>query len=113
MINDKQVYNATDKSGREPVMSNKATQFKPGNNANPHGRPKKGETLTDALRDAIDKDALAQALLKLVEKGDVAAIKYAYDRVEGRPKETIEQTIREMPEIIEVDLSEDNTAAED
>jgi len=85
----------------------------PGVSGNPKGRPKKGETLTDALAEAIDKEMLANALLTLVEKGDIQAIKYAYDRIDGRPKETIEQTIKSMPDVIEVDLSEDNTTAED
>ena len=84
-----------------------------GKSGNPNGRPKKGETLTDALEQAINKEDLAKALLTLVEEGNIAAIKYAYDRIDGRPKETIEQTIKSMPDVIEVDLSEDNTTAED
>ena len=84
-----------------------------GQSGNPTGRPKKGQTLTDALEAAIDKETLAKALLDLVADGNIAAIKYAYDRIDGRPKETIEQTIKSMPDVIEVDLSEDNTTAED
>lgn len=87
--------------------------FPKGVSGNPKGRPKKGETLTDVLAGAIDKELLAKQLLGLVKKGDLGAIKYAYDRVDGRPKETIEQTIKELPTVIEVDLSEDNTTTED
>lgn len=88
------------------------TLWKPGQSGNPKGRPKKGETLTDALSAKLDKDMLAEKLLALVEEGDFAAIKYAYDRIDGRPKETIEQTIKNLPDVIEVDLSEDNTPNE-
>jgi len=84
-----------------------------GQSGNPNGRPRKGETLTDALRAKLNKDLLAEKLLELVNDGDFQAIKYAYDRIDGRPKETIEQTIKNLPEVIEVDLSEDSTAAED
>lgn len=87
--------------------------FKPGESGNPKGRPKKGETFTDALREKMSKELLADKLYALVQDGDLGAIKYAYDRVDGRPKETIEQTIRELPEIIEVDLSEDNPTDQD
>ena len=94
-------------------MPREDTQFKPGNCANPKGRPKKGETLTDALAAKLDKDMLADKLLELIEEGNFNALKYAYDRIDGKPKETIEQTIKSMPDVIEVDLSEDNTTAED
>jgi hypothetical protein len=83
-----------------------------GQSGNPKGRPRKGETLTDALRAKLNKELLAEKLLELVNDGDFQAIKYAYDRIDGRPKETIEQTIKNLPEVIEVDLSEDNATAE-
>jgi hypothetical protein len=78
---------------------------------NRRGRPKKGQTLTDILDWALDqkrriKDGetgeekslllrhmLAQRLIdKAVDEGDVPAIKYIFDRLDGRPKETIEMT---------------------
>ena len=91
------------------------TRWKPGQSGNPNGRPPKGDALTDILRQKIDKDIIADKLIEiaLADGGDLAALKYIYDRIDGRPKETIEQTIREMPDVIEVDLSEDSTAEED
>ena len=78
---------------------------------NRKGRPKKGECMTDILNWALDqkrtiKDSgtgeekslllrhiLAEKLIsKAVDDGDVAAIKYIYDRLDGRPKESIELT---------------------
>jgi hypothetical protein len=78
---------------------------------NRKGRPKKGECMTDILNWALDQErkikddktgkektlllrhALAEKLIsKAVDDGDVAAIKYIYDRLDGRPKESIELT---------------------
>lgn len=82
------------------------TSFGPGNCANPRGRPKKGKTLTDVLtaelkrRNQVDKDGnvmsgkqrLAREIIALafdpspVDKSTrVAALKYVYDRIDGRP----------------------------
>jgi hypothetical protein len=78
---------------------------------NRKGRPKKGQTMTDILNWALDqkrkitddktgkekslllRHMLAEKLIsKAVDDGDVAAIKYIYDRLDGRPKETIEMS---------------------
>ena len=83
-------------------MPREDTQFKPGNCANPKGRPKKGETLTDALAAKLDKDMLADKLLAFINDGNFNALKYAYDRVDGRPKETI---VADVNNRNEVDLS--------
>lgn len=77
--------------------------FKKGEVANPNGRPKKGHTLTEALENAVDKDDLAKKLVAMAMGGDVAALKYVYDRVEGRPRETIDQNVfQEYPQGAEV-----------
>jgi hypothetical protein len=78
---------------------------------NRKGRPKKGQTLTDILDWALDqkrkikneetgeekslllRQMLAQRLIhKAVDEGDVPAIRYIYDRIDGKPKETIEMS---------------------
>ncbi len=67
-----------------------------GYTGNPNGRPKKGQTLTDALRESVDKHEIAKKLVELaLEKGDIGALKYIYDRIDGRPVETVNQTIIE------------------
>jgi len=78
------------------------------------GRPKKGQTMTDILSWALDqrktitdsetgkekslllRHALAEKLIsKAINDGDVSAIKYIYDRIDGRPKENIEMSTKQ------------------
>jgi hypothetical protein len=78
---------------------------------NRRGRPKKGQTLTDVLSWTLDqkrkikneetgeekslllRQMLTQRLInKAVDEGDVPAIKYIFDRLDGKPKETIEMS---------------------
>jgi hypothetical protein len=65
---------------------------------NRRGRPKKGQALTDILNYKLDqkddtgkmrREAVAEKLIDLALEGDLAAIRYVMDRVDGRPKETV------------------------
>jgi hypothetical protein len=66
---------------------------------NRRGRPKKGEAITDILQKLLDKkddsgklrrEKVSEKLIELAEKGDIVAIKYLVDRLDGKPKETVE-----------------------
>jgi len=76
-------------SQKQPRGRGKGRPFVAGQSGNPNGRPKSGDTLIEALKNKIDKDKLAEALLSLVNKGYFPAIKYAYDRIAGTPIATM------------------------
>jgi len=66
---------------------------------NRRGRPKKGQSITEILEMLLDKKKetgelrradVAEKLIKLAENGDLAAIRYLVDRIDGKPKETVE-----------------------
>jgi hypothetical protein len=88
-------------------------RFVPGWEGGP-GRPKKGEALTDILKSKLNKEELAEKLIaKAFEDGDLAAMKYIYDRIDGRPKETIEGTFTEIPRYLGFQLPPDADEPED
>ena len=77
---------------------------------NRDGRPKKGESVTDLLRETVDKQALVDKLVEIaIEKGDIQALKYAIDRMDGKPTETVHNLMQNLPDVIEVDLTENPT----
>ncbi len=79
------------KPAKQP-QSSRATSgsWKPGQSGNPKGRAKRGETMTDALKVKADKDEIADKLIALANDGDLAALKYIYDRIDGKPRESVD-----------------------
>ena len=85
-----------------------------GQSGNPAGRPPKGEALTDVLREKVDKAGIADKLIEIaMKKGDIVALKYIYDRIDGRPVETVNQTVMEAPKVIEIVHGSDKADPED
>lgn len=97
---------------------NPDTQFKPGNNANPRGRPR-GASPTAKLRELLDRgeingqqikdgkqvaDLLAEVLLKAALKGDIRAIQYVFDRVDGKALERVETSEVNVEELDDDEL---------
>jgi hypothetical protein len=70
---------------------------------NRKGRPRKGQSLTEALEKAMKKkrtdgtkniDALADTLIRMaVEDRNIVALKYVYDRLDGKPRESVDAVI--------------------
>jgi hypothetical protein len=78
--------------------------FQKGVSGNPKGRPRKGRSLSEALEEVLKKKgpdgkpnykALSEKLVQLAKAGDTVALKYIFDRVEGRPTETAKIAVNE------------------
>jgi len=85
---------------------------------NRKGRPKKGQSLTDILAWALDQNRtekneqgetrtvlsrqlLAEKLINLALEGDIPAIKYIMDRIDGKPVETVNHGLTAIsPEVL-------------
>ena len=99
-----------------PANRAKTGRFVAGHSGNPSGRPKSRE-LTNALVQTVHKKELAEKLWAMAKGGDLQAIKYIYDRIDGTPTQRIEHddeaTIRCLaddfdipPEQVRRDLAE-------
>ena len=71
---------------------------------NRKGRPKKGQALTEILDEALDevksngktrREVITDKIITLAEKGDITALKYIFDRLDGRPTEVIKTNIKQ------------------
>lgn len=76
---------------------NPKNQFKPGNNANPTGRPKKGYSITEWFKEFLEanpkaKTEIAEAIRSKAAKGDMAAIKLLWNYMDGLPTQKTDIT---------------------
>jgi len=79
-------------------------------NINRKGRPEKGESFAEALEresellvngsDITRREALAKVLYGKAAKGDLKAIEMIIDRLDGRPRQSIDQTNKNLSVII-------------
>ena len=82
-------------------------QFKPGNNANPNGRNGAMSDVFRELAEAKDdqgktrKEKILDKILRMAENGSLKAAEIYMNRVEGKPREYVEQRIRKDEIVIE------------
>lgn len=97
-----------------------STSFKPGNNANPKGRPKKEWTMKGLIEEALEeedekgvpyKKLIAKKLRILAVKGDMTAIKEVNNRLDGMPMQKTDLTTDGEP--LRVIITEDKKEDED
>jgi hypothetical protein len=57
---------------------------------NRNGRPPKEKCLTNLLTQKLDKDKFCEKVIELAMEGDLTAIRYVLNYVDGMPKQTME-----------------------
>lgn len=102
--------NPTEKERGNSAKKVRGRPFPKGVSGNPKGRPPKGETLTDAIREAIGEDGkrlVAEKLLSMAvgkgrQKAYFPALKYLIDRLDGEPVKAIAATVEtaEVPVVL-------------
>ncbi len=94
-------------TAKQRKNSGKKSNLKPwkkGQSGNPKGRPKKTDCLTSLLAEEIDKvdpedkhkrtwrELIVIATMRLAIKGNAAALKEVWDRMDGKVKDEVEMT---------------------
>jgi len=99
--------------------------WKKGQSGNPNGAPRKEDSLNNLLRERLEdidpdqerpnKDIIADALVTLAKEGNLAAIERVWDRVEGKPHQSMDITGNvTFPQVIGMYPEDyDRTTAED
>ena len=64
------------------------------------------------MRYRVDRDEIANKLAELAMDGDVQALKYIYDMIDGSPTQTVNQTIMNLPKVVEVDVTDSKDSSD-
>lgn len=101
-------------------MPKTRTSFKPGNNANPKGRPPKGYSITEMMKEMLSsdpkvKEKLGKVIIAKALEGDTTAIKTVWQYMDGMPKQSMDVTSagKPLPILGGVSVSSDNSNSQD
>jgi hypothetical protein len=92
-----------------------------GQSGNPAGRPKKGLSFSDIIRQQGEivkngkptKDLLVEKLYELSMKGDMAALKYLMDRVDGTPRQSMDLGVTNGPAGFDINFTDEGEPTEE
>lgn len=116
---------AQQKPAGKPFERGNPYAFKPGQSGNPAGRPR--EAITPYLRDYVQRkypgksdatyaEMIAKALVDCAIRGEIAAIREVFDRLDGKPRQPVNlvdvnvDTDREAVERVILGVIEDHEA---
>ena len=94
-------------NGQFTKGNSEGVKFKPNNNANPNGRNGAMADVFKDLASTVDdkgktrKEKILDKILKMAENGSLKAAEMYMNRVEGTPREYVEQRIRKDKIVIE------------
>lgn len=82
------------------------TSWKPGESGNPNGRPPKGYSITEMMKEMLNeqpeiKKGIGQRIAKKALEGDPAAIKMLWQYMDGMPLQKNETDVTSKGEKIE------------
>ena len=84
-------------------MAANETSWKPGQSGNTNGRPTKGYSITDTVREMLAsspdaKEKLSKKVLEKALEGDLKAVELLWSYMDGRPVQTSNVLLSEEPE---------------
>ena len=94
-------------NGQFTKGNSEGVKFKPNNSANPNGRNGAMADVFKELASTVDdkgktrKEKILDKILKMAENGSLKAAEIYMNRVEGKPREYVEQRIRKDKIVIE------------